>query len=171
MPTKTQEKKASPGKPNGLQKAAAAVAGAGRGRRDGPAAARRGGPQGLGIHPRAQSAEPGEPPRNPRRRQAPPDLRQGQGDDVRDQQTPRRPSDVTTAGAIPCSGLDDAAIGGMALVTIHHRKTPIRRRSINLFRSFCISAIAGRVSPSIARRPHGNCRRSDGPRVRIRSAG
>ena len=73
-----------------------------------------------------------------------------------------RPEGVPQSGAIPYSGLDDVTIRGLALATLRHRKTPIRRRSvclaINLFRSCCISATAagyGRASPSIARRPHG----------------
>jgi len=78
------------------------------------------------------------------------------------------------SGAITYNGLDDVTIRGLALATLRHRKTPRVCLAITLFRSFCISAIVAlcsRVSPSIARRPHGNCRRSDGPHVRIRSPG
>src|SRR5947209_20193471 len=51
--------------------AAPAVGGAGRGGGLGARAPGPGGEQDLGLHPLAQPAEPGEPPRDPRRRQAP----------------------------------------------------------------------------------------------------
>ncbi|CAA9283024.1 MAG: SWIB/MDM2 domain-containing proteins, partial [uncultured Acetobacteraceae bacterium] len=51
---------------------AATVGGAGRGgRRSGAPAPGRGGEQGLGLHQGEQPAEPGGPPRDPGRRQAP----------------------------------------------------------------------------------------------------
>jgi len=40
-----------------------------------------------------------------------------------------RPEGVPQSGAIPYSGLDDVTIRGLALATLRHRKTPIRRRS------------------------------------------
>ena len=47
------------------------------------AAADRRGQQGLGLHTRAQFAEPGQPPRNPGRvAETPARVRQGQGDHV-----------------------------------------------------------------------------------------
>src|SRR6516225_6347764 len=73
--------------------AATAVGGSGRGGRLRPTAPGPGGEQDVGVHPLTQPAEPGEPPRNPRRRQAPEGLRQGQGDHVRDEQAPRRTLD------------------------------------------------------------------------------
>src|SRR5438876_10111208 len=53
-----------------------ALGGADRGGRLGPASAGTSSEQGLGIHPLAQPAEPGEPPRNPGRRQAPEGVRE-----------------------------------------------------------------------------------------------
>ena len=40
-----------------------------------------------------------------------------------------RPVAVPRSGAIPYSGPDDVTMRGLALVTLRHRKTPIRRRS------------------------------------------
>src|SRR4051794_28452858 len=49
----------------------------------------------VGLHQVPQPAEPGEPPRDPGRRQAQERLRQGQGDHVRDEQAPRPAPDLT----------------------------------------------------------------------------
>ena len=66
-----------------------------------------------------------------------------------------RPEGVPQSGAIPYSGLDDVTIRGLALATLRHRKTPIRRRSYVLgnqpVQELLLSAIAvgcGRVLPS-----------------------
>ena len=40
-----------------------------------------------------------------------------------------RPVAGPRSGAIPYSGPDDVTMRGLALVTLRHRKTPIRRRS------------------------------------------
>ena len=48
---------------------------------------------------RARPAEPEEPPRDPGRRQAQADLRQGQGDDVRDEQVPGAAPEIGCARA------------------------------------------------------------------------
>ncbi|CAA9572458.1 MAG: SWIB/MDM2 domain-containing proteins, partial [uncultured Thermomicrobiales bacterium] len=46
------------------------------------------------LHQGEQPAEPGGPPRDPGRRQAPQGLRQGQGHHVRDEQAPRPAPEV-----------------------------------------------------------------------------
>jgi hypothetical protein len=96
MPTKTSKSKASEGKPNALQKPLqpseelAAVVGT--------SPLPLGGEQNLGVHPLAQPAEPGEPPRDPGGRQAHESLRHGQGDHVRDEQAPHPTSEVREPG-------------------------------------------------------------------------
>ena len=40
-----------------------------------------------------------------------------------------RPVGVPPSGPMPYSGLDDVTICGLALATLRHRKTPIRRKS------------------------------------------
>src|ERR1700731_4235405 len=69
-------------------KAATTVGGTGCGGGHEPPPPGRGGEQNLGVHPLAQPAEPGEPPRDPGGRQAHESLRHGQGDHVRDEQEP-----------------------------------------------------------------------------------
>src|SRR5215510_5998727 len=44
-----------------------------------------------------------------------------------------RPVAVPRSGAIPYSGPDDVTMRGLALVSLRHRKTPIRRRSYVLW--------------------------------------
>src|SRR6516225_8778307 len=48
---------------------------------------------------------------------------------IRRTQGMRAPGKRAQSGAIPYSGLDDVTIRGLALATLRHRKTPIRRRS------------------------------------------
>src|SRR4051794_41709351 len=50
----------------------------------------------VGLHQVPQPAEPGEPPRDPGRRQAQERLRQGQGDHVRDEQAPCPAPELTS---------------------------------------------------------------------------
>src|SRR6516162_10380359 len=68
---------------------------------------------------------------------------------------------VPWSSAIPYSGLDDVTIRGLALATLRHRRTPIRGDrgclAINLFRSFCISAIAAGYGRKTAHRRATNC--------------
>src|SRR6516225_11739451 len=66
-----------------------------------------------------------------------------------------RPEGVPQSGAIPYSGLDDVTIRGLALATLRHRKTPIRRRSYALGNQTCSGAVASQpLLPDV-----GECRR------------